>query len=438
MNQHYIQFTEEMKKTHTILIPNMLPVHFKLVRRILMNAGYKVELLETEGAHLAETGQKYVHNDTCYPAILVIGQLLDALMSGKYDPKTTALMLFQTGGGCRASNYVSLMRKALKNAGMEYVPVIPLALANIETHSGFKNSLGLYYKMAYGAFYGDLMMALANQVRPYEVNKGDADALMAQWTEHLVGELGHGINYCQVKKNYAAIVRDFAKIPREDREAVKVGIVGEIYVKFSPLGNNNLEKFLASEGAEVVLPGLIDFFNYCVYNGVMDYKIYGKNPGAALVFKLVFDFLQKKQADINRAIISEGTFRPMTPFKHTIELTKNYIGYGTKMGEGWLLSAEMLELADSGVLNIVCTQPFGCLPNHICGKGMMKPIKESIPGANIVAIDYDPGASVVNQENRLKLMLASARQNLEDEKNGTKHNRAHSRDAVPEKEKVKI
>jgi len=421
MNQHYIQFTEEMKKTHTILIPNMLPVHFKLVKRILMNAGYKVELLETEGAHIAETGQKYVHNDTCYPAILVIGQLLDALKSGKYDPKTSALMLFQTGGGCRASNYVSLMRKALKNAGMEYVPVIPLALANIETHPGFRNSLGLYHKMAYGVFYGDFMMSLANQVRPYEKRKGDADALCAQWTEYLVDELGAGrVNYSKVKKNYAAIVRDFAKIPREQRDAVKVGIVGEIYVKFSPLGNNNLEKFLASEGAEVVLPGLADFFNYCVYNGIMDYKLYGKNRGAAMIYKLAFGFLAKKQADMNRAIIKEGTFRPMTPFKHTIELTKDYIGYGTKMGEGWLLSAEMLELADSGVLNIVCTQPFGCLPNHICGKGMMKPIKESIPGANIVAIDYDPGASVVNQENRLKLMLASARAAMEDAKNGTK------------------
>ncbi|MBQ4354335.1 MAG: 2-hydroxyacyl-CoA dehydratase [Clostridia bacterium] len=413
MNQHYIQFTEEMKKDYTILIPNMLPIHFKLVGRILRNYGYKVELIETTGAHLAETGLKYVHNDTCYPAVVVIGQLLDALFSGKYDPHKTALMLFQTGGGCRASNYVSLMRKALKNAGMEYVPVIPLALANIESHPGFKNSISLYHRMAYGVFYGDLMMTLANQVRPYEITKGDADALCAQWTEYLVRELGAGrINYPKVKKNYAAIVRDFAKIPREKREAVRVGIVGEIYVKFSPLGNNNLEKFLASEGAEVVMPGLTDFFNYCVYNGIMDYKLYGKNPGAYLIWKTAFSFLMKKQADMNQAIIDEGTFRPMTPFSHTIELTKDYIGYGTKMGEGWLLSAEMLELADSGVLNIVCTQPFGCLPNHICGKGMMKPIKEAIPGANIVAIDYDPGASAVNQENRLKLMLASARASL--------------------------
>lgn len=413
--QQYIEFTQEMKKTHTILIPNMLPIHFKLVKRILENDGYKVELLETMGAHIAETGLKYVHNDTCYPAILVIGQLLDALFSGKYDTHNTALMLFQTGGGCRASNYVSLMRKALKHAGMEYVPVIPLAISKIETHSGFDVSLGMYHRLAYGVFYGDLIMCIANQVRPYEINKGDTDAVCEKWTETLVEELKSRINYRKVKQNYDLIIRDFAAIPREKREAVRVGIVGEIYVKFSPLGNNDLEKFLVSEGAEVVMPGLMDFFNYCVYNGIMDYKLYGKGKKAYPVWKLAFNFLCGKQLDMIEAIKKEGTFRPMTPFRHTLELTKDYIGYGTKMGEGWLLSAEMLELADSGVLNIVCTQPFGCLPNHICGKGMMKPIKESIPGANIVAIDYDAGASAVNQENRLKLMLASARQALDNQ-----------------------
>lgn len=422
MNQYYVQFTEEMKKTHTILIPNMLPIHFKLIQRILQNDGYNLELLETTGPHIAETGLKYVHNDTCYPAVLVIGQLLDALFSGKYDPHKTTLMLFQTGGGCRASNYVSLMRKALKKVGMEYVPVLPLAFSSIETHPGFKITLPLFHRMAYGVFYGDLLMSLANQVRTYELHKGDADALCDKWTDYLVTELSSSrIRYSKVKENYAAIIRDFAKIPREHREAVRVGIVGEIYVKFSPLGNNNLEKFLVSEGAEVVMPGLTDFFNYFLYNGVMDYKLYGKNRSAYLVNKMAFEFLNKKQADMNKAILKEGSFRPMTPFKHTLELTKDYIGYGTKMGEGWLLSAEMLELADSGVLNIVCTQPFGCLPNHICGKGMMKPIREAIPGANIVAIDYDAGASAVNQENRLKLMLASARQNLADKNASSKN-----------------
>ncbi len=416
MNNDYVKFTEEMKKTHTILIPNMLPIHFTLIKRICETKGYKMELLRTSGPQIAETGLKYVHNDTCYPAILVIGQMLDALLSGKYDPHKCALMLFQTGGGCRASNYVSLMRKALKAAGMEYVPVVPLSLAGIETHPGFKNSISLYHKMAYGVLYGDLMMTLANQTRPYEVKKGAADELCGVWTDRLVDELAHRrISYSKVKKNYDAIIKDFAAIERVNRKAVRVGIVGEIYVKFSPLGNNKLEEFLVGEGAEVVMPGLADFFNYCLYNGIMDYKLYGHGKISHILNKVGFEFLCGKQADQIAAIKKEGTFRPMTPFKHTVSLAGDFIGYGTKMGEGWLLVAEMLELADSGVSNIVCTQPFGCLPNHICGKGMMKPIKEAIPGANIVAIDYDAGASAVNQENRLKLMLASAANSLDGE-----------------------
>ncbi len=417
MNKNYVEFTSEMKATHTLLIPNMLPIHFSLIKRIFENHGYSAVLLETAGPEIAECGLKYVHNDTCYPAILVIGQMLDALFSGKYDPEKCALLLFQTGGGCRASNYVSLMRKALKNAGMEYVPVLPLSLAGIEKHSGFKNSLGMYYEMAYGVMYGDMLMALSNQVKPYEINRGETDALVERWTERLVREIGErGVRYSTVKKNYREMIRDFAAVPREKREAVRVGIVGEIYVKFSPLGNNKLEEFLVSEGAEVVVPGLLDFFNYCVYNSIEDYKLYGhgrfKHLGAVLAYK----FLCSKQKDMIDAINEEGTFRPMTPFSHVVELSDGFIGRGTKMGEGWLLSAEMLELADSGVKNIVCTQPFGCLPNHICGKGMMKPIKEKIPDVNIVAIDYDASSSAVNQENRLKLMLASARANLANQK----------------------
>ncbi|MBQ8511011.1 MAG: 2-hydroxyacyl-CoA dehydratase [Clostridia bacterium] len=410
----YIPFTKEMKDTHTILIPNMLPIHFKLVCRVLNNYGYKTELLTTTGASIAETGLKYVHNDTCYPAILVIGQMLEALMSGKYDINKCALMLFQTGGGCRASNYVSLMRKALENAGMPHVPVLPLGLSGIEKHPGFENSIPMYHRMVYAVLYGDLLMSLSNQVKPYEIHKGDADALCDRWVDRLDKELQQmTINYGKIKKNYDEIIRDFAAVPMEKRDAVRVGIVGEIYVKFSPLGNNELEKFLISEGAEVVLPGLADFFNYCLYNGVVDYQLYRKGKISHVFSQIGFDFICQKQMDQINAIKKEGTFRAMTPFAHTVELAKGYIGYGTKMGEGWLLSAEMIELADSGVMNIVCTQPFGCLPNHICGKGMMKPIKEKIPGVNIVAIDYDAGASAVNQENRLKLMLAAARRNME-------------------------
>ena len=418
MDENYSKFTKDMKKDHILLMPNMLPIHFKLIKKILENYGYRAELLETDGAGLAELGQKYVHNDTCYPAILVIGQMLDALMSGNYDPKKCALLLFQTGGGCRASNYVSLMRKALINAGMEYVPVIPLGLSGIEKHPGFPNYLPMYYKMAFGVLYGDLLMSLSNQVKPYEKKRGSTDAMCEKWVERLSCELDSNvIVYSRVKKDYREIIRDFASIPMEKRKAVKVGIVGEIYVKFSPLGNNKLENFLISEGAEPVVPGLLDFFNYCVYNGIEDFKLYKRRYIQYLMNKAAFSFLCKIQKDMIDAIKEEGSFTPMTPFEHTAELTKGFIGRGTKMGEGWLLAAEMLELAHSGVLNIVCAQPFGCLPNHICGKGMMKPIKEHIPEANIVAIDYDPGASAVNQENRLKLMLSAAKEKNETDRN---------------------
>ncbi|MCM1149168.1 MAG: 2-hydroxyacyl-CoA dehydratase [Butyricicoccus sp.] len=408
-NNSYIPFTVEMKKTHTILVPTMLPMHFELIISVMETYGYKMELLRSSGPEIAETGLKYVHNDTCYPAILVIGQFIDALQSGKYDPERVALVLFQTGGGCRASNYVSLLRKALERAGYGYVPVLAFSIAGLEKHPGFRLSAKKLYGMMYAILYGDLLMTLVNQCKPYELRPGQAEALAEDWTTRLGRELGTGrTSYRKIKENYARIVRDFAAIPREKREAVKVGVVGEIFVKYSPLGNNDLEKFLVSEGAEVVVPGLIDFCLYCVYNSIEDYRLYGRGPVSHHFYALAYKLLCRKKRDMAEAIAAGG-FEPPTPFERTAGLARGYISNGTKMGEGWLLTAEMLELAESGVKNIVCTQPFGCLPNHICGKGMMRPIKERNPEVNIVAIDYDAGATKVNQENRLKLMLSNAR-----------------------------
>ncbi len=406
----YVVFTEEMKKTHTILVPNMLPMHFKIIGKVMERSGYKVELLETSGPRIAETGLKYVHNDTCYPAILVIGQFIDALQSGRYDPDRVALILFQTGGGCRASNYIHLLRKALEKAGMGHVPVISLSLAGLEKHPGFRLTLPLVMKMMYGVLYGDLLMTLVNQCKPYETERGAAQALADSWTERLAEEMTSGrAGYRQVKANYRRILDQFAAIPVERTEKVKVGIVGEIFVKYSPLGNNNLEQFLVDEGAEAVIPGLLDFCLYCVYNNLLDHKLYGMQKRVQLAYRIAYRYLVNKERDMIEAIRSHGRFTPPTLFTHTISLVQGTISMGVKMGEGWLLTAEMLELADKGVNNIVCTQPFGCLPNHICGKGMMKPIKERNPDVNIVAIDYDAGATRVNQENRLKLMLANAR-----------------------------
>ncbi|MBQ8005521.1 MAG: 2-hydroxyacyl-CoA dehydratase [Clostridia bacterium] len=412
--KHYIEFTAEMKKDYKILVPNMLPVHFELIISVLRTFGYDAELLRNEGPQIAETGLRYVHNDTCYPAVLVIGQFLHAIMSGRYDPHRVALVLFQTGGGCRASNYIPLLRKALERAGYGYVPVISFSPAGIENHSGFKLTIRHWHAMVYAVLYGDLIMSLANQTKPYEINNGDTDALSASLTAELSLELGKGgkIRYRGIKENYKRIIKSYADIPKNRCEKVKVGVVGEIFVKYSPLGNNNLERFLIEEGAEVTVPGLADFCLYSVYNSVEDYRLYGRNFFTHRVFKFAYDFLCRKKQDIIDLVEEEGSFVPMTPFEHTVSLVKGYISTGTKMGEGWLLTAEMLELAESGVKNIVCTQPFGCLPNHICGKGMMRPIKERNPDVNIVAIDYDAGATKANQENRLRLMLSNARDNL--------------------------
>ena len=411
MENNYIRFTKEMKKDYVILAPNMLPMHFELILQVMRNYGYNMELLRTSGHEIAETGLKYVHNDTCYPALLVIGQFINAIQSGKYDPDRVALILFQTGGGCRASNYISLLRKALIKAGYGHVPVISFSLAGIEKHPGWKLTVPILHRMMYGVLYGDLIMSLVNQCKPYEVRAGESQALADRWTVRLADEMAHErvLSYRNVKKNYRKILRDFNAIEVVRTQKPRVGIVGEIFVKYSPLGNNNLEEFLVREGAEVVVPGLTDFCLYTVYNNMEDAKLYGVRKMTAAVYSLAYRFLNKKVRDLIDIIREESDFTPPTPFPHTASLVDGCIHHGTKMGEGWLLTAEMLELADSGVNNIVCTQPFGCLPNHICGKGMMKPIKERIPDVNIVAIDYDPGATQVNQENRIKLMLANAR-----------------------------
>ena len=412
MNEYYIPFTQEMKKDYTILVPTMLPMHFRMIIQVLSTYGYRMELLDQSGPEIAATGIKYVHNDTCYPAILVIGQFIHALQTGGYDPDKVALIFFQTGGGCRASNYVSLLRKALKKAGYGQVPVISFSLQGIEKHPGFDIGVKELLGMACAVLYGDLLMTLVNQTRPYEVHPGEAQRVAAEWTQRLGTELGTDAKSAlfRLKRNYRAILKDFSCIEREERDTVRVGVVGEIFVKYSPLGNNNLEDFLVREGAEVDMPGLLDFLLYCVYNNVMDYHLYRRTSRKAyLAARISYRILIKLKHDMIRCIQENGLFRAPTPFEETVKLGDGYLGIGAKMGEGWLLTSEMLELAHSGCENIVCTQPFGCLPNHICGKGMMKPIKDRNPNVNIVAIDYDAGATRVNQENRLKLMLANAR-----------------------------
>ncbi len=418
--RNYIPFTEEMRKEYTILIPNMLPMHFRMIMGVLEHYDYKTELLTSTDPKIIETGLKYVHNDTCYPAILVIGQFIDALQSGKYDVDRTALLLFQTGGGCRASNYIFLLRKALEKAGFAQVPVISFSFSGLESHPGFQMTFPIVHRMVYGILYADLLMSLLNQTKPYELEKGSAQALADTWTKRLVDEMvTERVSFGRAKKNMRKILADFAALPQDrTQKKIPVGVVGEIYVKYSPLGNNRLEEFLVSEGAEAVVPGLLDFVLYCILDMYQEKKNFDRGVIPAFLLKWVYKFVLKKQREIIDMYRAFPIFRAPSPFSHTVERIQPYVNLGCAMGEGFLLPGEMLELYDSGVKNIVCTQPFGCLPNHICGKGMMKPLKDDHPEMNIVAIDYDASASRVNQENRLKLMLANARlqQKLDAEK----------------------
>lgn len=406
-----ILFTKEMKKDYTLLMPNMLPVHFKLFKKVFEQEGYNIELLTTSGRSIVNEGLKNVHNDTCYPALLVIGQMIDALKSGKYDLNKVALMITQTGGGCRASNYIHLLRKALIKSGYAHIPVVSLNLSGMEKNPGFKLTLPMLKQMIYGTVYADLFMLLANQTRPYEVNKGESDELINKWA-HIIGKefkYPKNATHKRIKENFDVIIKSFADVPVVKTDKIKVGVVGEIYVKYAPLGNNNLEQFLRNEEVEVVVPGLLDFVIFKADNRTSDADIYGGSLIKKVAVGKFKDFMITLQDELISAIEKYPQFSPPAKFEETKKLVKNYMGYGNKMGEGWLLTGEMLELIHSGTNNIVCTQPFGCLPNHIAGKGMLKKIKEENPTANIVAIDYDPGATAINQENRIKLMIANGK-----------------------------
>ncbi|MGL5617035.1 MAG: 2-hydroxyglutaryl-CoA dehydratase [Sarcina sp.] len=404
----YPEFTKEMKDEYTILVPSMLPVHFKILSKLFKENGYNIEVYEADSQAALGEALKSVHNDMCYPALIVIGQVLHALKSGKYDINKTALIMSQTGGGCRASNYIHLLRKALRDNEMGFVPVISINASGLEKHSGFKITPAFMSKLIYAVYYGDLLMIIANQCRPYEVNEGETEKVMDEVVEDILKEF-KSVGYLKSKKIYKHILDRFAKIKRTKEEKVKVGIVGEIYMKYSPLGNNNLEQFLLDEGCEVVMSGVCDFFLYCLSEGAIDRRLYGMNKLTNLGKDQVYNLAKKMQKTMINVVKEHGVFRAPKAFDEVKGLINGYISDGVKMGEGWLMTAEMLELIDSGVNNVVCAQPFGCLPNHIVGRGMNRKIMDNHPGANIVTVDYDPASTKVNQENRIKLMLSNAK-----------------------------
>lgn len=412
-SQGRVLFTKDMKD-FTILIPMMLPIHFTLIKNVFNHAGYNMELLTNSGSAVVQEGLKYVHNDTCYPALLVIGQFIDALKSGKYDVTKVALIITQTGGGCRASNYIHLLRKALDKAGFGFVPVISLNFGGLEKNAGFKLTIPILRRAIAALAYGDVLMTLNNQVKAYEDNPDETQKLTDEWVAKLAEEVSNdrGLTTKEMEKNLHAIIKSFSNVPRHVVPKVKVGIVGEIFVKYSGLGNNELEAFLASQDCEVMVPGLMGFMLFKIDNRLEDIRLYGGSRMKKIVVSILMQFFTKMETLMIDIFKDYPQFIPPSSYKHTKSLVKGMIGYGNKMGEGWLLTAEILELIELGYANVVCTQPFGCLPNHICAKGMIHKIRERYNDANIVAVDYDPGATKVNQENRIKLMLSIARENL--------------------------
>ncbi|NCD04720.1 MAG: 2-hydroxyglutaryl-CoA dehydratase [Spirochaetia bacterium] len=412
-------FTKQMKKDYTLLLPQMLPIHFEIIKEVFTNNGYKAELLTNEGPSVIQEGLKYVHNDMCYPAQLVIGQMLDAINSGKYDKHKIALIITQTGGGCRASNYIFLLRKALERANMAYVPVISLSFG-LEKNPGFKLTNRIILQGFAGIVYGDLLSLLSNQTRPYEINKGETNELVQKWINILSDKFKNNKGYIgyAMKNNLIRIAKDFDNIELNDEKKIKVGIVGEIFIKFAPLGNNHLQDFLEDQGCEVMVPSLLGFFLYGMENAKYDKQYYGgfkrimSYPIKKIGLNIVETFENMTYKNVNK--VTQKFILPKG-FAHMKSLCNGIIDHGVKMGEGWLLTSEMLELSELGYKNIICAQPFGCLPNHIAGKGMIRSVSERAKDTNIVPIDYDPSATSVNQENRIKLMLSIAKENMEKE-----------------------
>lgn len=410
---HRKTFTKDMRKDYTILCPQMSPIHFELIEPALNTFGYNVRVLQNDNRSAIDMGLKYVNNDACYPSLIVIGQIMEALLSGQYDLNKTAVFMSQTGGGCRASNYIGFLRRALEKANMPQIPVISVNANGMETNPGFQFTLPMVIKAMQAVIYGDLFMRVLYATRPYEEVPGSANKLHEKWKARCIEALEkRAPSFGEFKKLVHALVRDFDELPRKNIKKPKVGIVGEILVKFSPLANNRIVELLEKEGAEAVMPDLLDFLLYCFYNNNFKSENLGFSKKTAFFSNILIRILEGFRKDAREALEASTHFIPPSRINHLADMAKEYVSLGNQTGEGWFLTGEMLELIETGTPNIVCTQPFGCLPNHIVGKGVIKELRRSHPEANIIAVDYDPGASEVNQLNRIKLMLATAQQNL--------------------------
>ena len=407
-------FTKEMSKDYTLIIPQMAPMQFDLFETAFKEAGYNAVVLPAVDTHAVEMGLKYINNDACYPTIITLGQIISALKSGKYDLNKTAIIMSQTGGGCRASNYIAMLRKALKQLEMEQIPVVSLNYVGLEKNPGMKFTPKLLLGVLYAIIYGDLFMRLVNATRPYEVEPGSVDALYNKWNE-IARQNVINLKRSVFKKNVKAIIREFDEIPLFNIKKPKVGVVGEILVKYHPNANNDIVKIIENEGGEAVVPDLLDFFMYNLKNNDFNYDVMAASYKSHVFGRIGMKLIYYYRDVVAKELGASKRFMPPMHIDKIAKKAETVTSLGTQCGEGWLLAGEMTELIDSGVENIVCLQPFACLPNHVTGKGMIKPLRKHNPKSNIVAIDYDPGASNVNQLNRIKLMMATAHKNLEKE-----------------------
>ncbi|MEG2304889.1 MAG: acyl-CoA dehydratase activase-related protein [Lachnospiraceae bacterium] len=408
-----IPFTKKMRETYTILCPQMSPIHFDLLGPAFRSSGYHLEILPNDNKSAVDVGLKYVNNDACYPSLMVVGQIMQAILSGTYDTDKIAIIISQTGGGCRASNYIGFIRRALEKAGYSHIPVISLNLSGLEQNPGFKITPSLVLRGIYGVIFGDIFMKCLYHVRPYETVSGSANAMHEKWKEQCIQFVSKTYpSRREFKQLCRGIIRDFDALPTLDIQKPKVGIVGEILVKFLPAANNYLVDLLEHEGVEAVVPDLLDFLLYTFYNNNFKTSHLGMKKFAAFKGNLGIKALEWFRSPANKAFQESIHFAPPAQIHELADMATQIVSIGNQTGEGWFLTGEMLELINEGTSNIVCAQPFGCLPNHVVGKGVIKELRRRHPLANIVAIDYDPGASEVNQLNRIKLMLSTANKNL--------------------------
>ena len=411
---HRTEFTEQMfKDRYTIIAPQMSPLHFDMIGPLFARYGFNFVVLDNDNRSAIDVGLKFVTNDACYPSITSIGQIMEAVLSGRYDTDKLAIIMTQTGGCCRASNYVGFIRRALEKVNLAHIPVISLNLSGLESNSGFKLPKKLMYGIFQSAIYGDLFMRCLYRVRPYETVPGSADALQKKWLDIAIDSLTNPKSKWTFKKVCYGIVDAFDKLPIDDSvRKPRVGVVGEILVKYMPLANNHVVELLEREGAEAVVPDMMDFMNYSFYNNIYRSEYLGVGKKAGIVAKAAIQAVRFIRRHAVRALEQSQRFEAPMNIEEVAELAKPFLSIGNQYGEGWFLTGEMVELIRSGTPNIVCIQPFACLPNHVVGKGVIKVIKKSYPQANIVAVDYDPGASEVNQLNRIKLMLSAAKKNM--------------------------